>query len=250
MLMLTDQVQVETNLVDGTDVDLFETFSQSCLVHPFLHGIEIKSERLVFSCNRAPQIENLAKWILLEASQRDSLLVHLLDILVHSLTIVRQREQLWYLGATPDRQNFLSDVLTLASTRLILIIRRLVHQLTCNGLQITLEVPCFKAVCGNCDQVNLMVFKKLDQLLLVLLMLDLFLSLLHRSAIRRRQLVSIVLILALPWRQETHKVSRLHQLAILVHNGHSDDIVVCVDLVHDGTHDNIALTVFDNLIVT
>ena len=88
MLVVTGQVDVNTDIVHNLNVDLFEAISQAILIDVLLHGVKIESESLIFSDNRTPQVEQLTERILLEASQRDSLLVHLLNVLMHPLAVV------------------------------------------------------------------------------------------------------------------------------------------------------------------
>ena len=107
--MFAGEVDINTNIVNDLDVDLFETFCQPGLIDLLLHRIEVQCENLVLGSDRTPEVEKFAKWVLLEPSEGDSLLVRLLDVLVHTLAVVRHREKLRYLSAAPDRQNFLAD---------------------------------------------------------------------------------------------------------------------------------------------
>ena len=168
---------------------------------------------------------------------------------MHSLAIVGHREELWHLGTTPNCHHFLSDGrlrLTTLATRLLVLRNHLVLELTRDAHQNSLQVASFEAIRSNCDQVHSVLFQQLCKLLLILLMLLLFISLGQGAAV---VWLITVLVSALPRGQQSHEISRLHKLTILIHDSHCDDVVVGIDLVHDDAHDIVALTILHNLIV-
>lgn len=56
VLVLTDQIDVDSNFVNNLDVNFLETISKASLVDPLLHWVEIESQSLVLSSDGTPQI--------------------------------------------------------------------------------------------------------------------------------------------------------------------------------------------------
>ena len=157
MLVFAGEVDINTNIVNDLDVDLLETFCQPGLIDLLLHRIEVQCENLVLSCDRTPEVEKFAKWVLLEPSEGDSLLVRLLDVLVHTLAVVRHREKLRYLSAAPDRQNFLADDWfgSLLAPGVDLVLRHdLVLELTSDALKAAFQASSLQTIGSNSDQVH------------------------------------------------------------------------------------------------
>lgn len=69
VLVLTDQIDVDSDFINNLDVDLLETISKASLVDPLLHRIEIESQSLVLSSDGTPQVEKFTKRILLKSSE-------------------------------------------------------------------------------------------------------------------------------------------------------------------------------------
>lgn len=56
VLMINNQVQVDANSVDYSDVNFFQAVSETWLIDKLLHWIQIESESLVLCCDGTPQI--------------------------------------------------------------------------------------------------------------------------------------------------------------------------------------------------
>lgn len=66
VLMVEEQVEIDTDLIDNLDVDFFETISESSLVHKLLHWVKSQSQSLILSIDWAPEIQDFTEWVLLE----------------------------------------------------------------------------------------------------------------------------------------------------------------------------------------
>jgi hypothetical protein len=163
---------------------------------------------------------------------------------------VRHRKELGHFSAAPNCQHFLSDDrlgLTSLATGLLIFRNDLVLELSSYALKNTLQTTGFQAVGSYSDQIDLVLLKKLGKLLFVLLVLLLLVGLWLGATVVR--LAIAILISSLAWRQKSHEITCLHKLTILVYNAHCDDIVVGINLVHDGAHDVVSLAVLDDLVV-
>jgi len=93
----------------------------------------------------------------------------------------------------------------------------------------------------------MILFKKLGKFLFVLLVLCLLICFWLRTRIFL--LTITVVVFSLARRKKSHEVTRLHKFAILIDYSNCDNIIVCVNLMHDSTHNVVALTVLYNLVV-
>ena len=61
-------------------------------------------------------------------------------------------------------------------------------------------------------------------------------------------LLLVLLTIVISGLDQSHEVFILHKFTILINNSHSCNIVLGIDLVHQDSHDNIPLPVFDVLL--
>jgi len=69
VLVLTDQIDIDSDFIYNLDVNLLETISKASLVDPLLHRVKIESQSLVLSSDGTPKIKKFTKRILLKSSK-------------------------------------------------------------------------------------------------------------------------------------------------------------------------------------
>lgn len=155
------------------------------------------------------------------------------------LTVVREREQFWNFGAAPDDTRLLwngSGSLSLATRLLDLLLFAGLALLT-EVKHLVLEVAGLQAVSSDYNHVNRVLVQNLDQFVAVSLMLQFFLSLRLLTHLLFTWLETwLGAGLSFAWGEQTHEVFVSDQLTVFVDHCHSNHVVVCVDLVHEGSH--------------
>jgi len=68
MVMVNDEIEINTNRVYALDVSFLECIGEFGLVNHTLEGVQVKLESLIFLDKETPKIQNLVHWVLLEAS--------------------------------------------------------------------------------------------------------------------------------------------------------------------------------------
>jgi hypothetical protein len=69
MLVIDDEIDVNANVVNDLDVDLFKAVCEFRLVDKLLHRVQVKGESLVLCIDWAPKVQDFRKRVLLKASQ-------------------------------------------------------------------------------------------------------------------------------------------------------------------------------------
>ena len=169
------------------------------------------------------------------------------------LTVVREREQLWNFGAAPDDTGLLgngSGTLSLAARLLDLLLLAGLALLT-EVEHLVLEVAGLQAVSSDYNHINRVLVQNLDQLVAVTLMLQFFLGLRLLTHLLFTGLETrLGAGLSFAWGEEPHEVFVSDQLTVFVDHGHSNHVVVRVDLVHEGSHHDQTFLWLDDVFVS
>jgi len=92
MLVVDQEVDVDTHIVHYFNVLLLKNFNEACLVYKLLKRMQVELETLVLAHNWAPKIQDLVHRVLLESCQADSLLEDEGMVLEEFLTVVTASE--------------------------------------------------------------------------------------------------------------------------------------------------------------
>ena len=74
MLMVNKQVDVNSNAVDGLDIDFFKSIQQTSLVDVLLEWMEVDLQRLILTHDWTPQVQNFIHWVLFKSGKADGFL--------------------------------------------------------------------------------------------------------------------------------------------------------------------------------
>lgn len=164
MLMIDQEIEVNTNLVDDLNVDFFENITKTSLVDMFLKRMQIHLESLVLAHDWTPEIQNFVHGILLVSGQTDSLFKNEGMILQQLLTVVRTGKELWDLWLSPDNNSLLIITIFVVLVHhglVVIIVRVLRTPEVCEFSKGFLQSSGFKAISRNYDQVNFIRFENL-----------------------------------------------------------------------------------------
>lgn len=64
MIVLNDQVEIDSNSIYALDINFFKSIRQFGLIDLFLEGMEIKLQGLVFRGNKTPYVQCFIHWVL------------------------------------------------------------------------------------------------------------------------------------------------------------------------------------------
>lgn len=175
MLMIDQEIQVNTNLVYNLNIDFFKNITKTGLVDVLLKRMQIHLKSLIFAHDWTPKIQNFVHGILLVSGQTDSLFENEGMIFQQLLTVVRTGEEFWNLWLSPDNNGLLvvSIFVVLIHHRLVVIIIILVLRTSevCEFTKSFLKSSGFKAISRNDDEVNFISLEDLLECLLVSFMI-------------------------------------------------------------------------------
>lgn len=106
VLMLNQQVDINSYVIDSFDIDLFQNISQSSLVDVLLKRMEIQLECLILTHDWTPEIEDFIHWVLFKSCKAYGLLENEGMIFEKLLTVVALSKELWNFRPSPDNEGF------------------------------------------------------------------------------------------------------------------------------------------------
>ena len=69
MLVVSHQIEIDSNIVDHLDIHFLKPIGKSCLVHILLHWVKVEGKSLVLSSDWTPQVQDLKERVLLKSGQ-------------------------------------------------------------------------------------------------------------------------------------------------------------------------------------
>jgi hypothetical protein len=166
-------------------------------------------------------------------------------ILQQLLTEMALSKQFWNLRSSPNDECFFSTFVDHVSIVLILTISLLISRVleVSHLTESFLESFGFQAVRSNSDEIHIVVFENLLEVLFVFIVLLLFLYLTWSWFL-------YLSTFSLSWFSRWNDVQEIlvvKQVSILIHNSNCGHEVSIVDLVHDGTHDYESLSLWNDV---